>query len=547
MRKTTLLALGLLCLLPAALRAQEADGADALTAQVPTGSPLFIRVRSLDRADAVAKDARGLLALLGAKHEAEALEKAPLSAILAEETGLDLAALDRGRPLYFVMTRPRDDALILGHPAEGAAWEGQRAARNGMFMELRDGAFLAGEGDQLLLEKRGAPTACLDGDVVVHVYVGDLTERHKEAIDGAFAQAAMMGAGMPMVPDNVRALVLPVVTAVKSGVYSVESFDYALTWKNNGIIEAEGRFATKPRSPLRQLLKRAGAPGTNPMVAYLPADAFVTWDWVGAPDWPGKEIEAMLDNALGEGAAGGLGTLINPVGPLAPHLTGRSVGCAARLTMTGATSLAISELKEGTDTATLFDQFNVDAVNAALAKNGIPLKVRFDKAFAKHGETELHRLTMQSENLQIGLAVSAMQTFLAAENGHLFVCRSPTAQADLMDLLDKVRKGGADAADHPHAQAMARLGGKHNLGLTIDFGALKPFGMMLGLLAPEVGQAFSKLPDEMLFSTAATFSGGDIHWRGDWPARQMAEVAARMMPAPEAKKPEPEKEEEDFK
>ena len=118
-----------------------------------------------------------------------------------------------------------------------------------------------------------------------------------------------------------------------------------------------------------------------------------------------------------------------------------------------------------------------------------------------------------------------------------------------MDLLDRVRKGGADPANHPHAQAMARLGGKHNLGLTVDFGALKPLGMMLGLLAPpEVRQTMSNLPDEMLFSTSATLSGGDIHWRGDWPARQMAEFAAKMMSAaPAAKKPEPEKEEEDFK
>jgi hypothetical protein len=94
---------------------------------------------------------------------------------------------------------------------------------------------------------------------------------------------------------------------------------------------------------------------------------------------------------------------------------------------------------------------------------------------------------------------------------------------------------------------MARLGGKHNFGITVNFGALKPMGMMLGMFAPEAVQAISNLPDELLFSTSATVSGGDIVWRGDWPARQLAEFASKMMPAPEAKKPEPEKEEEDFK
>ena len=86
MHKITLLVLGLLCLVPAALRAEEEKAGD-VTTQVPKNSPLFIRVKSIDRVDAVAKEAIGILEMVGAKEEAAALKEMPLSTIFAAETG----------------------------------------------------------------------------------------------------------------------------------------------------------------------------------------------------------------------------------------------------------------------------------------------------------------------------------------------------------------------------------------------------------------------------------------------------------------------------
>ncbi len=73
---------------------------------------------------------------------------------------------------------------------------------------------------------------------------------------------------------------------------------------------------------------------------------------------------------------------------------------------------------------------------------------------------------------------------------------------------------------------MDRLGRKRNMGMTLNFGALKPVLMMLAM-ADQTGQAnqyLNAMPDELLMSTALSVHEGDIHWKGDIPLKQILKM-----------------------
>ena len=93
-----------------------------------------------------------------------------------------------------------------------------------------------------------------------------------------------------------------------------------------------------------------------------------------------------------------------------------------------------------------------------------------------------------------------------------------------------------------------RLGGAHNMGITFNLAALKPMGAMAGMFGapPAVAQALSNLPDSLTLSTAISFTDGNLHWRGDWPVKDVAKIAATVMAAQEGAKPEGDKDEEDY-
>jgi hypothetical protein len=400
-------------------------------------------------------------------------------------------------------------------------------------------------------ETRGAPTSiALEGDLVVHVYLGDLVERHKDEIEQQAADAVMHAGANPMLPDTAKALVLPVVAGVKGAVFSVESFEYAVTLKGDRI-ESEGLLRAKPRSNMRALFQRAGAPGrTDDLMGYLPKNGIVYADSVVAGDWPGRELSALVDEAVGGGTGQALASMLGASAMFSDHLTGRSATAVSMGgLMMGASVYSLAEVKEGADLNAVIEKLDLNAQNEALKKVGIPIASTIQKSIAKHGETTLHRMSQQSENPMLAMQLAMMQTYLAVEGGYLVTVTSPTAEDDIRGLLDKVRTGKPDE-QHPHTRAMARLGRAHNMGFTLNAGGLKPLGMMLGMFMPVPGvqDALTHLPDELYFSTAITFNDGDLHWRGDWPSEKIVKMvqAIHAAEAEREKKAEEPEEEEDF-
>jgi len=540
------LALGLLLLVPVA-HAQEDGEAAPLpphpTVHVPKWSPICVRLSSLDRMDVVVKEALPLLKAIGLGQQVAPLEHMPASVLFFSMSGLDAATVDKSRPVYMGLAG-EDDPVFVFHAAEGAAWEGDKALMGGFVGQLRGGAVVCGSPGAVKAETRGAPAKFLDGDVVVHVFLDEITTRYREQIEGGLAQAAMQAGGAP-IPDAARALVLPVMGAVKDTIYGAQSFDYALSWKDV-TLWSEGLLRTKEGSGLRKFFAGAGAPGdTSDLVAFLPKDGFVFTDGVVNPGWPMDQIGAMLDRALGEGKGKALLTIIDQSASLSPFLSGRHASCVALGGMMSMSVTTIGALKEGVDPKTVFANYSVEEANAAMAKVGFPLEMKLDKAIAKHGDTELHRLTMQSERPELAMALAMMQTYFAAEGGHFFMVMAPTAEDDLRTLIDQVR-AGTRVEDHPHSKAMARLGRGRNMGITINVGAIKPMAMGMAMfMPPQAVQGIGKLPYELFLSTSITMHGGDLHWRGNWPVAEIAKVVAAFNPQPAAK--EKVKEEEEFK
>ena len=538
MPKPTLLVFCLLCLVPPIARAEEpapapAAAGDAVTAQVPKRSPFVLRISSLERVDAMAKQVTPVLKSFGLEREMAPIELLGASGFLFQMSGLDAALVDRSKPIYVALAGKEDPHLIL-HPAAGASWEGEKELQHGMAAALRGGAIVCRGPRGRDAEARGTPTSiALEGDLVVHVYLGDLVAGKKEEIEQGAAQAVMEAGASPMLPDAAKALMLPVVSGLKDAVFSLESFEYAVTLKEDRI-ESEGLLKAKPRSNLRELFQRAGAPGrTDDLMGYLPKNGVLYADSVVESSWPGQEVATLVDQAVGEGTGQALSSILGATAMFADHLSGRSATAVSiGGMMMGVNACTIAEVKEGVDLNAIIEKLDLTAANEALNKVGIPLSSTIQKSIAKHGETTLHRMSQQSENPILAMQLAMMQTYLAVEGPYLVTVTSPTAEDDIRGLLDKIRTGKPDD-QHPHTLAMARLGRAHNVGFTLNVGALKPMAMMLPMFLPIPGvqDVVNHLPDELSFSTAIDFSGGDLHWRGDWPSKKIVKMAQALRAA----------------
>lgn len=396
-------------------------------------------------------------------------------------------------------------------------------------------------------EARGAPTVFrVDADAVMHLYLGDLIAANREDIEGAAAEAAMGIAAMGDLPEEARALILPLVTAGKNGVLAIESLDYGVTWTGERV-ESEGFVAIQEGSGLRNLLKRAGEPGMTDLVGYLPKEAFITVTTSMNPDWPSKEMKELLEKAGGGEVATAVLQLFSAGSAFSDALTGRGA-IAFNINMMAGNVVSLYELKPGVDAKKIFDSFDVAKMNEAMKKIGLPIGYEFERAVAKHGEVELHRFAMTSDNPALAMSLASMQGCMAASGNVLVMAMSPMGQDDAKVILDKIARKEM-IADHPHAAAMARLGRGHNIGLTVNVGALKPMAMMFGMFgAPrEVIQAIQNVPDVLTLSTAVTFPDGNLRWRGDWPVKEVAKAAEAIMKSMPGDAPPPEKaEDEEF-
>ncbi|MCK6458982.1 MAG: hypothetical protein L6Q95_03715 [Planctomycetes bacterium] len=518
----------LLALLLPMARAQEGDAA---TAQLPKGMPAAFKVASFDRIDAIVKEWVPMLKALGLGEQVAPLEQMPASAFLFTLSGLNAEMVDTKKPMYIGITED-DQPVVVLHPAAGAAWEGKKELREGAFAILRGGAIVAGEPGLLDVEARGAPTVFrVEGDAVMHVYLGDIIAQHKEEIEQGATEAAMGVAAQGAIPEQARAMILPLVTAAKNGVLSLESFDYGATWTGERL-ETEGFVAIREGSGFRDLLKRAGAPGSAELAAYLPKEAYMTATTCVNGDWPAKEMLELLQPHGGEQLAKALLQIMTfGKSSFEAFGTGRTA-TAVSLSMMSAGVVSIMELKPGTDAKAVFEAFDVAKSNEALKGLGLPIGLVFEKAVAKHGETDLHRFSMVSDDPQMAMVFASMQGFVAAGKDMICMAMSPTAEDDIKALLDKVSRGEKDPA-HPHVAAMARLGRGHNVGFTINLGALKPMAMMFQMFGapPEVGQVIQNVPDVFALSTAVTFPDGNIRWRGDWPVKEAMKIAEAAMGA----------------
>ncbi len=520
MRKLLTLILGLALFSPGSLRAGEPD---AVTAELPAGTHLVIHVRSIDRVDMVAKAIAPLVKMFGPA-EGAMLENVKVSDLFQKETGVDLAIVDRAKPIYLALVNPGSKSpLVVAHPQ--GRFDGEKNLPEGMVAKTRGAALVVAQRADLELAGRGTPVPIVAGDVGVHVFVSHLTTKYKDQIDQGFGQVAMQAAAQGDLPDPIRKLVTEVVSASKNIVNATESIDYALTW-DNGDALAEGLIRFKDDSGVRKVLRRAGKGGGSDLLGYLPTNALLTVDSRTPPDMMMNEFGAMLDRAFGEGKGKALLKLMNAGGAVTDSLTGETVASISMQGMSGST-VTLARLKPGVDPAKMFETYDIKGANEAFTQLEIPIKLKLEKNFAKHGETALHRVTFESENFQIAVLAANLTTFICAENGVLFSVQSPTAEEDLAGLLDRFRKG--EKKENAHMRAMAKLGPNRHMGITFNATALKDVLAMVAMFVPQAGAVANAIPDDFAFSTAMTLKDGNLHWRGNWPVKKIATVVKAVM------------------
>ena len=537
MKRITPIVLGMLCLLPAALRAESSQD---ITRLFPQDSHFAVKIRSMDRLDAIAKEWIPYLRQFDAAEVADVLEKMPLSAIFAKESKLDITMLDRTKACYMVMAPPGgpevEQPMLVGHAAPGTALEGEKEMPEGYFAVQRGSALIAARKPTLALAPRRTPTKTLDGDIVFHVYAADLNRIYKEQIDGAFAMGTMRAAGMPL-PPAVQPMIAPLMKSIQGAVKATQSIDYALTWKGDHAI-GQGLIATNPESEFHKSLKSVGAAGQPGLAALLPDDAFLIYDFHA--EGMGQMMKALggKEDETGPSVGAAVRQLLSLTSAFSESLSGESAGSMSMAGMMAANVTSIAKLKEGVDVAKMFDAFDAAKMNEAFKAVGLPLQMKLHKNTLKHGEIALHRLEMRSDHPQFGMLAAMMQTYLAAGHGHLVSVMSPTGADDVRSILDRLAAGKARGS--AHLTEMARLGGKRNMGLTINVSALRNVMMMGAMLMPEVAQIANAIPDGFVFSTAVDVSSGNIEWKGNWPVAQIAKVAGAvngMKPGKKAKKP----------
>ena len=497
-----------LCLVPTILLTilLAQDPAPDPTAQALKSSHALVRLPSVERIDAIGKDLLPMIKGLLPAEIAGVLEKGSASSLLIAGLGLGGKEIAKDKPIYLSPLPNGVFAIASG----------------------KNGLLTAGTAEAA---KRGKPTAMLAGDISVHVFAGELIAGLKPMIEQGMNMVAGMAGRFPMVPDPVRKLLPSVMDLGRDVIYGIESFDYALTLRDD-IFLSEGRVTTKEGSNFRKMLAAASAPQDNILVGYLPRGALVCSDGTGI-DGMGGLLTAMLEKHLGEGAGLAYGYMLAPNIGSWGVTTGRAAASVTMQGMRGGTSLSIYELKEGIDGPTAIAKFDTGKVNAALKKHGIGLSYKVVKDVAAHGETKMHKIEVDAQDPMLGMMTAGKETYVAVEGRHLLVVQAGNAETDMKALIDRVR--GKPDMDHPHLKAMSRLGRKRHMGITFNLSGIKAFGPMLNMFAPRVGKVINNLPDNLTMSTAITLADGNIHWRGDWPVKELAALAGTLMaegPAP---------------
>jgi hypothetical protein len=528
MKTSWILSLLFCGLLFGALRAEDEVAAQKVpidqTALIPKASSLCVRLPSLDRIDAIAKRFASV-AELAQGPQAKQFIEAGVTNLLIGQMGLDPAGFDRTAPLYLAMHEGSQAPYLILTPAKTNGITGEKDLPTGVKLIVKDGAIHVGTAELLAAERRGTAIKLLKGDFAAKFLVGELVSRHKEEIEKGLVEAkAEMGNVMKQTGLDLPIDADALIAAMKTAIYGIQDVDFAATFDEKYII-TEGLVTTKAESALRKMLARAGAPRENNLTDYLPSEAFMMIDTAVTPDWPIIEVTEFLKTAAGEEIAESFAQMVSMSKPMWDSLTGRTGISMTMQGMMGFNMHAIYELKEGTDSSKLFEKFDVEKMNAAMKKMNLPMTYVIEKNIAKHGETPLHKFSMTSEDPDMQMALMMSTYYMAAEGNHMFICMSMNAELEIKDLIDRVRKG-APKKMGAHSKAMDRLGRKRNMGMTINFGALKPVLMMVAMAdaSGEANMYLNAMPDELLMSTAVSIHDGDIHWRGDLPLKKILKM-----------------------
>lgn len=494
------------------------------TALIPKASSLCVRLPSLDRIDAIAKRFASIAELLEGPEVKQIIEAGVTNAAFAQ-LGLDPSGFDRTAPLYFAVSEKNGDPYMLLTPAKENGFTGEKDLPDGAKLVVKNGVVHVGAAELLAAERRGTAIKLLGGDLALKFLVSEVVERNKEMIENGLAEMkgeldeGLQSSGLDL-PIDGDALI----SALKTVVYGVQDINYALTFDEKYII-TEGLITTKAESSLRKMLSRAGAPRENNLTDYLPAEAFMIVDSAVTPDWPIVEVSEFLKTAAGEDIAESFGQMVSMTKPMWDSLTGRTGVSMTMQGMMGFNMHGLYEMKEGVDAAKIFEKFDVEKMNAALAKMELPVKYVIEKNIAMHGETPLHKVSMTSEDPDLQMALMMSTYYMAAEGSHMFIVMSMNAELEIKDLIDRVRKGAPKKVG-AHSKAMDRLGRKRNMGFTINFGALKPVLMMVAMAdaSGEANMYLNAMPDVLLMSTALSIHDGDIHWKGDLPLKKILKM-----------------------
>lgn len=489
---------------------------DAATVHLPRGARMCVRLPSLDRMDELGALAVPVLEMLGVGGG-----DGKLSSRYLDSVGMDAAFVDRTRPIYRTLAERN---VVLVPAAAGELWEGERRLPTGRYGLVRGKTIVIGKRSAIRAPARAAATSIVAGDVAFKLFVGDLLDEHRGDVEKALGEGRQ--ALDALAPDDFRGVLEEFFAVARNVVFGVESLHYSLSIAN-GTLVSEGFLETRTRSALQSYLAGAGAPVAHDLAGYLPRSALLVADGAGDPGFLLRDLGSILDRRVAPGLSRAMLPVLGPAAAFGRFMTGKR---AYGLTLSGMSGTAhgIWELADPDQALAALTAYDPAAGNKALKGLGLPARIRYKAAASTYRGAAFHELTVESENAQLGAMFAGVTTWMAVDGRYLLAVNSLNGEADLQGLLDTVRKGAPDR-DHPHLAAMRRLGAKRSTGISVNVGALKPFGMMAAMFQPDLAKLVGAFPDEFFMSTSVRLDEGNIRWRGDWPLKEMLKLARAVL------------------
>ncbi|MEE8106466.1 MAG: hypothetical protein V3T86_13095 [Planctomycetota bacterium] len=513
------------------------ETAEPVTAFFPKRAKIALRLPSLDRLDAIALQVHPFVQMVD-RDAAASMRRLPLSATVIHGLGLDAEdPFDRTRPMFVTFDFLTEENMLFLPIEPGSRWV-PRELKDEKTGEVRGDYLCIAKEALLALETRGRATPFLGGDVGIKVYIAELADENRTLIEVGLAKLLEELAGAPLGAIDARKLSAAVGSLARDSMYGVESLDYTFTWKQ-GQLHSQGILRVRDGAPLRGFIGRAGTPGENPLIGYLPKSSFLVMDAVSNPDWPGKEISQFAAAALGDEVGAPVSRAILSNSHIWDKLTGRmavSVDLGAVLGMP--TSISIVEGKPDADLDAAFAKLDTAGITAAVRKLGLDFDLQLERAVETYNTVAIHKMTTKIAIPMPGMPAGGAQTqtsCVAVVNNLMLTASGLDPMGSIKRLIDRVQKG--ETVEHPHAKAIQDLGERrHNLAFSINIGGFKPFAMIFMLAGvPDVAQAIASLPDEVYITTVVSVWEGHLHWRGSWPVKEAVKIADRVIKAQEAR------------